>query len=291
MILYCAMGGGLGHISRSLAILNRSPWLAGRTRLMTSSAIAGLTSGHCPCPVDHVAGEILTSKRKYTAFLSRHLKRHRVQLVIVDTFPSGIVGEWGWVKPSIPMILVARHLKWKEYIGGIAGGAGVSPAHTLAVEPLDDGQMIALENCGEVSQLDSPITMEQPDSGSPKRGLLVVHSGPAEELAELKKIAQERASDAGTVELISPDRGVYPVESFMRDYSTIVSGAGYNMSALAVQAPPGVTHILHPFQRRYDDQFLRASRIGEGMWGGAGCDGAQKAVTWLEERAEYYLRA
>jgi hypothetical protein len=289
MILYCAMGGGLGHISRSLAILNRSPWLAGRTRLMVSSALAGLTSGHCPCPMDHVAGEILTSKRKYAAFLSGHLKRHRVQLVIVDTFPSGIVGEWGWVKPSIPIILVARHVKWKEYIGRTDSEAATSPAHTLAIEPLDDGQMTALENCGEVSQLDSPITMGLPNSGSPKRGVLVVHSGPAEELAKLTKVARERVGDAETVEVISPDRGVYPVESFIRDYSTIVSGAGYNMSALAVQAPPGVTHILHPFQRRYDDQSLRASRIGDGMWSGAGCDGAQKAVTWLEERAEYYL--
>jgi hypothetical protein len=290
MILYCAMGGGLGHISRSLAILKRSPWLAGRTRLMTSSAIAGLAVGHCPCPADQVAGEIAASKRKYAGFLSGYIKRHRVQLLIVDTFPSGIVGEWGWVKPAVPMILVARHVKWKEYIGRTGGGLGVPPKHTLAVEPLDDAQMTALENCGEVTLLDAPITMEQPDSDGAKRGVLVAHSGPAEELAELTKIAQGRASGADAVEVISPVRGVYPVESFIRDYSTIVSGAGYNMSALASQAPKGVTHILHPFQRRFDDQPLRARRIAEGMWSGAGSDGAQKAVTWLTERAEYYLK-
>jgi hypothetical protein len=290
MILYYAVGGGLGHISRSLAILNRSPWLAERTRLMASSALAGLTAGHCPCPVDHIAGEIITSKRKYAAFLTGHIKRHRVQLLIVDTFPSGIVGEWGWVRPAIPVLLVARHVKWKEYMRKTGWVKDASPAHTLAVEPLDDEQATALGNCGEVSQLDSPITMEQPGGGGSKREVLVVHSGPAEELAELRKIAQERVCGAEAVDVICPGRGVYPVESFIRDYSTVISGAGYNMAALASQAPSGATHILHPFERRFDDQFLRTRRIAEGMWSGAGCDGAQKAVTWLEERAEYHLR-
>jgi len=290
MILYYAMGGGLGHISRSLAILNRSPWLAARTRLMVSSSLAGLAIGASPCPVDHVAGEAITSKRKYAAFLSGYLKRHRVQLLIVDTFPSGVVGELGWSGLAVPMILVARHVKWKEYAEATGGMAGAAPAHTLAVEPLDEEQEKAVRNSGEVTQMDSPITMEQPDSGSLKSGVLVVHSGPAEEVAELKKIAHEKAGGAEAVEVVSPVSGVYPAESYIRGYSTVISGAGYNMSALASQAPPGVTHVLHPFERRFDDQFLRARRIGEGMWSGAVCDGAQKAVTWLEERAEYYLR-
>lgn len=289
MILYYAVGGGLGHITRSLAILNRSPWLAKRARLMTSSAIAGLAVSHSPSPVDHVADETITSKRRYAEFLSDYLERHRARLLIVDTFPSGIVGEWGWVKPPIPMILVARHIKWEEYAKRV-GGNGAAPAHTLGVEPLDEGQERALGNCGEVFRMDSPITLEQQGGGSTKRGVLVVHSGPAEELAELKKIALERANSADDVDVISPGCGVYPAESFIRDYSTIVSGAGYNMSALASQAPPGVTHILHPFERRFDDQFLRARRIGEGMWRGVANDGAQKAAVWLEERAGYYLR-
>ncbi len=289
MILYYAMGGGLGHISRSLSILNRSPWLVARTRLMASSALAGLAVGASPCPVDHVAGETITSKRKYAAFLSGYLKRHRVRLLIVDTFPSGIVGEWGWIGLTVPMILVARHVKWKEYAGKTGGVAGVAPAHTLAIEPLDEEQETTLENRGEVTQMDSPIMMRQPDSGVPKSGVLVVHSGPAEELAELKKIAHERAGGAEAVEVISPGRGVYPAEPCIRGYSTVISGAGYNMSALASQAEPGVTHVLHPFERRFDDQRLRARRVGEGMWSRSSGDGAQKAVTWLEERAEYYL--
>ncbi|MBF0293386.1 MAG: hypothetical protein HQK86_14650 [Nitrospinae bacterium] len=289
MILYYAVGGGLGHISRSLAILNRSQWLAGRTRLMTSSAIAGLTVNHSPSPVDHVAEETIRSKRRYSEFLSDYLERYRVRLLIVDTFPSGIVGEWGWVKPSIPVMLVARHLKWKEY-SERAGAYGVAPAHTLMVEPLDQEQERALENCGDVLRMDSPITLEQPQGRAVKSGVLVVHSGPAQELAELKKIATERVGGADSIDIVSPERGVYPAESFIRDYSTIVSGAGYNMCALASQAAKGVTHILHPFERRYDDQFLRARRIRDGMWSGAVGDGAQKAATWLQELAAGYLR-
>lgn len=289
MILYYAVGGGLGHISRSLAILNRSPWLAGRTRLMTSSAIAGLAVSHSPSPVDHVAEETITSKRRYAEFLSDYLNRHRIRLLIADTFPSGIVGEWGWGKPSIPMMLVARHVKWKEYEKRV-GASGVAPAHTLMVEPLDEGQERALEDCGEVLRMDSPITLEQPRGGVKKPGVLIVHSGSAEELEKLKTIAMERAGGAGSIDVVSPERGIYPVESFIRDYSTIVSGAGYNMCALASQAPKGVTHILYPFERKFDEQFLRARRIGDGMWSGAVGDGAQKAATWLQERAEYYLR-
>lgn len=289
MILYYAVGGGLGHISRSLAILNRSPWLAKRTRLMTSSAIAGIAVNHSPSPVDHVADETVTSKRRYSEFLSDYLNRHRIRLLIVDTFPSGIVGEWGWVNSSIPMILVARHVKWKEYEKRI-GGACVPPAHMLGVEPLDEEQERALENCGDVLRMDSPIALEQHSGAVRNPNILVVHSGPAEELGKLKTIAMGRAGGADSIDIVSPERGIYPVESFIRDYSTIVSGAGYNMCALASQAPKGVTHILYPFERRFDDQFLRVRRIGEGMWRGAIGDGAQKAATWLQERAEYYLR-
>lgn len=290
MILYYALGGGLGHISRSIAILNQSPWLAARTRLMVSSALAGLAVGASPCPVDQVAGAAITSKRKYAAFLSGYLKRHRARLLIVDTFPSGVAGELGWTGLNIPALLVARHVKWRAYAKHAEGSRGIPCSHALAVEPLDVEQEGALKNVCEVSCLDSPVLLEHPSGSVRKRAVIVAHSGNGAELETLMKIARERAGGEMEVDVVSPANGVYPAERLIAGYSEIVSGAGYNMSALASQAPPGVTHVLCPFERRYDDQPLRARRIGEGMWSGAVGDGARKAANWLEERAEYYLR-
>ena len=58
-------------------------------------------------------------------------------------------------------------------------------------------------------------------------------------------------------------------------------GVGYNMTAIASQSPPERTHILFPFRRRFDNQFLRAKRLKNGFWQQQNNNGAQQAAQWI----------
>ncbi len=299
MILYYAMGGGLGHLTRSLAILQEAQQLVGNVRLMASSQYASLILPHAPCPVDIVAGEILTSKRKYLEFLNRYLKRHCIKAIVLDTFPFGIVGEWLHVGHAIPRLLIARYLKWGAYVERTKTKNGFIPQQTLILEPPAKDYFGILKKYSRLTSLDAPITLQTSDSSkehlSDKMGgaagdhkyknCFVVHSGNEAEREVLIRLAKQEFGECDTAsftpDCIFPEQGIYPAEKFIPCYSKVVSAAGYNMTAIASQSPPERTHLLHPFQRRFDNQFLRLQRFKRGLWKQQNCNGAQQAAQWL----------
>jgi len=274
MILYYAMGGGLGHLSRSLAILQEMPRsLAEQVRVLASSRHAALALPLFPCPVDVVAGEILTSRRAYFRYLEDYLERFRISSVILDTFPFGIVGEWLHVGSSLPRALIARSLKWEAYQERIQHHDGPFPQQALVLETLSEPYFHRLKQDSRLEHLDAPIALRESASQtdrSGKQGLLIVHSGEKDERTILEQIARrhmrEKNEQSAPPDYIFPEQGVYPAERIMARYQTIVAAAGYNMVAIASQAPPNQHYILHPFPRRFDDQFLRLQRFKQGQW-------------------------
>ncbi len=284
MILYYAMGGGLGHITRSLAILHQAPELQNRVRLMVSSQLAPLALSYAPCPVDIVSGEILSSKRRYFQFLYDYLAQHQVELLVLDTFPFGIVGEWRVVAPSLPRLLIARYLMWGDYLKRVKTSDGPTPCATLILEPLVRNYRRLLSQDSDLTWLKAPILLdEERSSGSEdKAGCLIVHSGNEKERRILKHVAQHEFGQKATITCLFPKQGIYPAERLISRYSRIVSGAGYNMTALASQAPPERKHFLYPFPRRFDNQRLRLKRFKAGLWHSSLSNGAQKAARWLQ---------
>jgi len=292
MILYYAMGGGLGHLTRSLAILREALQLIGHVRLMASSKYASLVIPHAPCPVDIVAGETLTSKRKYLKFLAMYLEQHSIEMIVLDTFPFGIVGEWLHVGSQIPHLLIARYLKWKTYVERTKYKDGPVPWQTLMLEPLAKDYSRVLEKYSQLTLLDAPITFQPVDSSKPsfsdRKDCLVVHSGNEAEREVLIGLANQtfggNNKSSFTPDCIFPEQGIYPAERAIPHYANVVSAAGYNMTAIASQSPPERTHLLHPFRRRFDNQFLRLRRFKKGLWKQwrqRNCNGAQQAAQWL----------
>ena len=139
----------------------------------------------------------------------------------------------------------------------------------LILEPLSQQYVRRLKRDSQLVRLDAPITLQVSEathrSQLVKKGCLIIHSGNEVERKKLLQVAQKRMSENDDLfsvpDCIFPEQGIYPAERMIPRYKTIISAAGYNMVALASQAPPDQTYILHPFTRRFDNQFLRLRRF------------------------------
>src|ERR1044072_3594880 len=119
MILYYAIGGGLGHLARARRVLTRLG-LRDRATLLTAAEEARITDGIPTGTPAHLPPATPANFRDY-------------ERVIVDAFPCGLLGELKNI--DVPMDYVARLLQWDAY----AAATGAAMPHfetTYVVEPL-----------------------------------------------------------------------------------------------------------------------------------------------------------
>lgn len=310
MLSYYAVGGGLGHLTRALAILAAvtDPRLLSNLRILTSGRLASLVRDLCPVPLDIIPQHLLTSRRAYYEYLEQYLSHYDIKGIILDTFPWGIVGEWLDVAPGIPRFLIARSLKWQNYYERVRFRQGPMPHRCLVIEPLESAYREILIRESRVTVLREPI-LWLPSPGSPVSsqlqavlsrreeenscnpgtpGWLVVHSGDKEEREVLLDLARKEMNRCGgkrpVLQTVFPEQGIFPAQALFPSYSVIISGAGYNMAAAALLSPPHRKHILFPFERKFDDQQARITQMEQGTWCTPKTTGAQKAAQWLPTR-------
>lgn len=287
MILYYALGGGLGHVSRSLAILERLPAsLRHDCRLLVSSQSAGIAVPHAPCPVDRVPPAVMGRKEDYFAFFATYLRAHCFTAMVVDTFPFGLLGELGWQARDIPRVLVGRYLRWEPYVVQF-GQQARWPDAAVLLEEQEPAYREELERRGRVTLLPGPVSLCGGFPSGPRQRCCVFHSGDAAEreiLAQRAQVVMAELGMQGLPDVIVPERGRFPVERHLAGYSDVVAGAGYAACAMAVLGKGALRFHLTPFPRRYDDQALRLQRLHAGLWGSAGGDatGEAAAAIWTE---------
>ena len=285
MILYYALGGGLGHLTRGRRVLETLGLV--EASLVTASAHASdprVTGGF---PVIRVPTNLERDVEAHRSWL-RGLPCDRL---IVDTFPCGIQGELSGL--DVPMDLVARRLRWDEYRRAVP--APLPRFETVwCVEELEPEQATAVsERCDIWSAMALDTAFGPPASRRLTRGRLaraparqpprprrfagldfwlIVHSGPEEEVRELVAYAEELRRVAAT----QPDRvlvatrsafalppgfeaiDAYPVEHLFPAATRIISAAGFNV--MLETEPWRDKHDVVPFARTFDDQFWRAAR-------------------------------
>ncbi|MBK9374404.1 MAG: hypothetical protein IPN03_11900 [Holophagales bacterium] len=274
MLLYYAMGGGLGHLTRARAFLH-TLGLEREATLFTSSRLAGdprVTGG---LPVVHVPAELDGDREGLRAFLERAIADLGASRLVVDAFPAGLLGELAeWSLPSgLALWHVARLLRWERY------SADTSPLlprfeKTFVLEELHDDHRRALEAASvetrHLDLVDPPSTPAEP-VGYPYA--LVVHSGPDEETNDLVACARELLRAAGSearIVVASPERprdlppdvswrNAFPATALYAGAERIVTAAGFN--AVRQTAPFRAKRFLVPYPRRFDDQFARATRL------------------------------
>lgn len=273
MIVCYAQGGGLGHLTRIRAYLHTRGPAGGPVTILTGSPFAGdprVVAGHrvlsAPAGLD---------REGLTHWIGGTLAGLRPREVVVDAFPAGLSGELSAaaVPAGTRVVHLARLLRWDAYRPLLAADP-LRFAETLLVEPVGGAHRAYLDS---VSSAVLPLTLADPPEPAPAvpvapGGWLIVHSGPAAEVAELVAYALDVAALEGArpkFTLLSPSRpdslppgiahhDVYPAWPLFAGAERIVTAAGCNAVRQLARWPE--RHRMLPFPRRFDDQYARAAR-------------------------------
>jgi hypothetical protein len=263
MILYYALGGGLGHLTRAQRVLS-ALGLTDRAALLTSSRFARDERVVGELPVIEVPTGLGRDRAAFQRWLLETLRALAPEELIVDAFPGGILGELCELELP-PARYVARRLRWPAYRRRLLGGL---PRYELAhvLEPLESAHALALEACATRVEA---LELVGPDAGErllDRPHTLVVHSGPDDEVAALTEYARELEPSCRLL-VITPRRpawlpgravwqDVYPAAPHMPFAELVVTAAGFN--ALHDVGAARERHRVIPFPRSLDDQFARA---------------------------------
>ncbi len=261
MILYYAVGGGLGHLSRARKVLDK-------LKITNFMVITGIQNN----PVFDPSRSILI-ENKDTNTLQSELRfwTNKASILIVDTFPNGVLGELSNQELSIPIWYIARSLDMHSY------GSKLQPApldRTFVMETLPPLQAAFVQKYSKKIETmalqplknpkDSAFTSKQPF-------WLVHHSGPIEEVMSLYAYAK----DIAVVEKKNPKIVIntqcaadllhavpavithfFPIHQLLVSAEKIITACGFN--TMSETEPFAYKHHFLPFERKYDDQFTRA---------------------------------
>jgi hypothetical protein len=246
VLLYYAVGGGLGHATRARAFLHGND-LDGV--ILTSAPLPGIETLVVPDALRH-------DRKRYREWL-RALGAERI---IIDTFPAGLFHEFDDFEGTFDY--VARYLTWPRY------APMLNPPRfetTYVLEPLHEDQERFI--VAQSTRIDRAPKLIDPDRGvSVDRAnyTLVIHSGDADEVNELIDYAQRLGDEPVLVATRSTIArtdvtviNAYPATALAERAQRIITGAGFNCMRQFGGDP---RHHAIPFARRFDDQFLRAAR-------------------------------
>jgi len=228
MILYYAVGGGLGHLARARRVLTKLG-LRDRATILTTANAPEIADG---IPTLHPSDGI-----DYRSF----------ERLIVDAFPCGLLGELKDIE--MPMDYVARLLRWDEYAK--ATGAVMRRFETTyVVEPVTHA--IASERFIDLDLREPRFEAEREDFW------LVAHSGDEIEVQHLAEYAKELQEIEEIEAPINVATRTFPLGPLLARAARIISAAGFNL--MLETEPWREKHHPVPLPRRFDDQFTRAAR-------------------------------
>lgn len=279
-VLIAAPGAGLGHLVRAWAVSSELSKLGISSKVVTHSIYAQGFFRLTGCAIDFIPA----SRWKQT--IAAYCEHEKPDLVVLDTFPWGIRGEWAHaVAHRSRIVLLARRLNVPAYLhaAGLDWIASSSVLqHVIACEPLSPAYKERLE--ASTSRMCSlpgrirPVTDGLPWRAPPqlvkrlqqKPTWLVVHSGSAQEVGRLAALAQEDMKRCGDGQIIAilPEEAHYPGVSTIQLFPAallyphahrIVTAAGYN--CVAETAPWRAKHLCLSFSRRYDEQEERLREV------------------------------
>ncbi len=289
MVLYYAVGGGLGHVTRACAVMHT---------LSISEPVTVISS--LPLPEEArlpqnitllvMPQDCRTDVHRGVEWIIRTLLDLTYDRVIIDTFPAGITGELKdlsfWKEKQ--SIHIARSLKDFTILSQLSNSQ-IHFETVRFVEELPEEQFTFLSQRSDSIEFldlcDPPVSLSVNDHllrqilEDFSTAWLIVHAGSDKEVRTLVEYAQERARfDHVAPQFIlaspsSPDGiaddilhvKIWPVYPYFPFMDCVVSGCGFN-TVRQVRAS-GVKHYYIPFERRFDNQFRRASALrGNTEW-------------------------
>ena len=263
MILYYAVGGGLGHLVRARAVLH-TLGLSSDAAVVTASAFADDARVVGDVPVLRVPAALDRDRGATRRWVTDLLAGERPDGLFVDAFPGGVLGELCGLVWDGPVHHVARLLRWERYARRLDGPLPRF-ATTYVVEPLHAEHEAAL---AAASDAVAPLTLVDPPASAPALDLggatLVVHSGPDAEVDALVALARNVEPSGDRIVVAAPRRppgdaewvDVHPAAALFPTAGAIVTAAGFN--AMRQAEPFRERHAFVAFPRPLDDQPARA---------------------------------
>lgn len=275
--LYHAVGGGLGHAARTLALARQVRRRVGGTHVVcVNTPFAGCLRE--PGITIHPLSAI-----DLPGQVQRLVADLRPTLFVADTFPRGVVGELvelleGW--SACPRALIDRGLP-AAYVARFALTAFVRRHYDLVLVPGESGAFGDLPQARRCE----PFLLRDRDELPPRRPewVLVVGTGSVEECRVWAHLAEELGSTVPEVRLaLPPGADVtadvptirhFPLIELLPRARLVIGAAGYNLVHECRHV--GVPAVFQPLPRRYDDQRARS---GGGV---ASTNGAASAAEWV----------
>lgn len=284
MILYYAMGGGLGHLTRARAVLHtlriRQP-----VAVITASPYARNRAVTTGMHVIQVPPALEDDPAAYRIWLRQRFERIQPEAIYLDAFPAGIQRELdtALLPTGVPIFHLARRLRWARYCDSIKLDLPRMAA-TYLLEPLEAAHLACLRDHSDLlltlSLCDPPpagLSLNMSELRESERPLwLICHAGADSEIAELLNYAALQARyqrRQPQLLLVAPQRpdwlpaevahlDCYPVYPLFALVDAIFSAGGFN--SMRQTAAFADKHYALPFPRRFDDQFARvAQRRGQ----------------------------
>ena len=267
MTLFYAVGGGMGHVSRSIS-------LARQLSIKHYKIITALDLADQVVPSENLIilhkdlQEDLAALKSYLLDLMDSLSPNSVY---IDSFPFGILGElrgFSW-PANIRKIYVARLIQWGKYIEMFPGDL-LNFNEVVVMEDLYESHLGALEKHYVLRPV-SLVKEELPGKTLGNSGFSVIcHSGNDQELDELCSFALEIKTirkSTSQLFLVSPQKPAdlnsqieWLSSGLARKYfehaEFIVTACGFNLMNECSHYKS--KHYFIPFERKFDDQFFRA---------------------------------
>ncbi|HEY3415537.1 MAG TPA: hypothetical protein VGM23_01520, partial [Armatimonadota bacterium] len=269
-VLYYACGGGFGHVTRATAILRQLQHLGCRKLL-------AITNSRQPTPLIQQGIEFLSPETDAPAVLQAlvldTLDRYLPQVLVIDVFAHGILGEIGAMLPALSCrkVLVYRHLRENSM-------AGMREALTqfdrvLLAEAPDEPLPAPTIACHSILIRDAEELLPRTAAkarlgvGADETVVLGVSSGGTAwtyDFFLLLQKAWRRLRPAAQLRLAAPfpiGSGPlfiehYPLLELFNGVDLVVGASGYNLFHEAQAC--GIPAIFLPQPRRFDDQRWRA---------------------------------
>jgi UDP:flavonoid glycosyltransferase YjiC (YdhE family) len=282
------LGGGFGHLTRSVALARAAS--SARVQILTNSPYADRVLRAMPgLNIASLAPSLTVSDARVE--VARHIAIARPKCLIVDTFPRGLVGDLAHVLPTVPghKILVQRDLN-PEYAEAFDLAAFTKRFYDLVLDAGDTGAADPWLVRSEGELLTADRAREELALSGERPCVLLYASGNADELAWYGAVAAGLSRQASWFEIrcIAPNcpdgcptaswRSYWPAIDLLAAAALVIGGGGYNTVYECLGC--GVPLIARPWTRKYDRQRLRLER--------AACHGT---VTIVKEPAQAIAEA
>ena len=247
-VLIYALGGGFGHVRRALNVVQAFGSESGDIEWLL---ICPQRCEHLVPPDISYLGVKEQPREALARLMAETLQSFRPSLVIVDTFPRGVLGELHF-PPAQRRVLLSRSVPPAFYGDPEVNKALWEYDEVFWTEPkaYEDWPGVEIE---PVVSWSGPYETCSVSTGARVLGLgtsLYQHQ-------ETLRLAFEHAFAGPDFEATWVASGSWEPDLFRRfgDYDLIVSAAGYNTFYEVLQA--GTAAIFVPQKRRYDDQAGR----------------------------------